>query len=61
MSNEEKEKDIAAEKQPEAPKGPGAKKPAPPTPPTKPAAPSESNIQDKDAMPDLDAFNFMKW
>ena len=60
VSNEEK-KDTPEESTPSTPKEFGAKRPAPPAPPTKPEAPSESNIQDKDAMPDLDAFNFMKW
>lgn len=37
------------------------KKPSRPAPPSKPEAPSEENIKKKDAMPDLDQFNFMKW
>lgn len=35
--------------------------PRPPKPPKKPDAPTEKNVSDKDAMPDLDSFNFMKW
>ena len=58
MDNEEKKKDASAKNAPSVPKGVGAKGPQPPA---KPAAPSESKIQDKDAMPDLDTFNFMKW
>ncbi|BDE96692.1 hypothetical protein [Raoultibacter timonensis] len=58
MGNEEKKKDASANSVPNAPRGADAKGPKPPA---KPAAPSESKIQDKDAMPDLDAFNFMKW
>lgn len=58
MGNEEKKKAASANSAPSAPKGVGAKGPKPPV---KPAAPSESKIQDKDTMPDLDAFNFMKW
>lgn len=61
MSDEEK-KDSPAKAQPAPRKEVEAtKRPAPPVPPKKPAAPSESAIKDKDAMPDLDAFNFMKW
>lgn len=60
MSNEDK-KDLPEKGTPATPKGVGAKKPSPPSPPAKPEAPSENSVQDKDAMPDLDTFNFMKW
>lgn len=39
----------------------GLSKPNAPKPPERPSAPTETNIKDKDAMPNLDQFNFMKW
>ncbi|WP_139652721.1 hypothetical protein [Raoultibacter phocaeensis] len=61
MSNEEKKDTCAGVQQAPSKEAKAKKKPAPPAPPKKPVAPSESAIKDKDAMPDLDAFNFMKW
>ena len=39
----------------------GAARPGAPKPSAKPSAPTETNIEDKSAMPNLDQFNFMKW
>ncbi len=39
----------------------GKKKAEKPNMPKPPSAPTEENIKDKEAMPDLDQFNFMNW